>query len=787
MKILKKTLAVTLFAATAFMTTPVRTEAAPSRSCLFSRGQWVNTPLAQVKTGSFRISYDATAANSTVDAVTGLSSGSANSFSRLAAIVRFNPNGTLDAMNGSGYAASSVIRYSGGVKYHFILDVNVATHTYSAYVMMGSVQTAIGTGLAFRAEQAHVASLSNVGAMTAPGAHTICNIVLGSAAVAPAISSQPSNMAVKAGQTANFWIASTGTAPLTYQWKKNGAAIAGATSSNYTTAVTAMSDNAAQFTAVVTNSAGTATSKAAVLTVTAPVIAPSITSQPIAQSISAGQAATFSVASTGTAPMTYQWMRNGSAIGGSVSSSYTTALATSADNGAQFSVVVTNGAGSVSSTSALLTIKAAVPPPGCLLSSANWVNVPLTQVQSGSFRMQFDSTPAASNMDGVVGLSSKPAAAYTDLAAAVRFNPGGTIDARNGAAFAAATAISYTPGIVYHFILDINVAAHTYDAYVVINSVQTAIGSKLAFRTEQVAVASLGYLNGLAAIGSDKICNAAITAVPAIAPSITTQPVNTTVTPGQSTTFSVSASGTATLTYQWKKNGAAISGATSSKYTTAGTTAADNGAQFSVVVSNAAGSATSNNASLTVSASVILLLNSSSSSLNFGSVTVASSGTQSVSMTNMGNANVTISKAMVAGAGFNVTGAGGIILAPGQSTTVTSTFAPSASGAAAGSLVVSSNASNSPASISLTGMGVAPVNHTVTLNWSAAVSGVAGFNAYSSAISGGPYTKMTSSPLTSPSYTDSVQSGRTYYYVVTAVDASNQESGYSSEVSTIIP
>jgi fibronectin type 3 domain-containing protein len=85
-------------------------------------------------------------------------------------------------------------------------------------------------------------------------------------------------------------------------------------------------------------------------------------------------------------------------------------------------------------------------------------------------------------------------------------------------------------------------------------------------------------------------------------------------------------------------------------------------------------------------------------------------------------------------------------------------------------------------------MGVAAVNHTVTLSWSPAVSGVTGFNTYSSSTSGGPYTKLTFSPLTSPSYTDSsVQSGRTYFYVVTAVDASNQESGYSTEVAAVMP
>jgi fibronectin type 3 domain-containing protein len=143
---------------------------------------------------------------------------------------------------------------------------------------------------------------------------------------------------------------------------------------------------------------------------------------------------------------------------------------------------------------------------------------------------------------------------------------------------------------------------------------------------------------------------------------------------------------------------------------------------------------------------------------------------------------------MVAGAGFNATGANGMILSPGQSTTLTSTFAPSASGAAAGSISVSSNAANSPASISLSGTGVAAVNHSVALNWAPDASGTTGYNMYSSTVSGGPYTKLTSAPLPSTSYTDTtVQPGHTYYYVVTAVNSSSQESAYSGEVAALVP
>src|SRR5437667_10752307 len=84
------------------------------------------------------------------------------------------------------------------------------------------------------------------------------------------------------------------------------------------------------------------------------------------------------------------------------------------------------------------------------------------------------------------------------------------------------------------------------------------------------------------------------------APRIVVVPASQTVTMGQTASFSVTATGAAPLSYQWNKNGAAISGATSAAYTTPPTTSSDNGAQFVVVVSNVAGNVTSNAATLTV-------------------------------------------------------------------------------------------------------------------------------------------------------------------------------------------
>ena len=176
-------------------------------------------------------------------------------------------------------------------------------------------------------------------------------------------------------------------------------------------------------------------------------------------------------------------------------------------------------------------------------------------------------------------------------------------------------------------------------------------------------------------------------------------------------------------------------------------------------------------------------------SLSFGSVTDGSSSSQSFSVTNTGNSNVSITGVSATGSGFSIaSGGGALTLSPNQSTSVSVQFAPTVAGSASGTVNVASNASG-PASVALSGTGAAPqVNHTVALNWGASPSSVAGYNVYRSSVSGSSYAKVNSSPIGGVSYSDSnVQSGQTYYYVATSVDANGIESVYSNEVPAIVP
>ena len=127
-----------------------------------------------------------------------------------------------------------------------------------------------------------------------------------------------------------------------------------------------------------------------------------------------------------------------------------------------------------------------------------------------------------------------------------------------------------------------------------------------------------------------------------------------------------------------------------------------------------------------------------------------------------------------------------ISLFAGQSTAFNVFFAPATTGTLSGTVTVTSNASNSPTTIKLSGSGATSTVHSVTLSWTPSSTIFTGFDIYRGTTSGGPYTVINSS-LT-PSFTDTtVTSGQTYYYVVTEIDTSGDQSIYSDQASAVIP
>ena len=176
-------------------------------------------------------------------------------------------------------------------------------------------------------------------------------------------------------------------------------------------------------------------------------------------------------------------------------------------------------------------------------------------------------------------------------------------------------------------------------------------------------------------------------------------------------------------------------------------------------------------------------------SLGFGNVTVGTSLAKSGTLTATG-ASVTVSSASVTSPEFALGGISlPITIAAGTSAPFTVTFAPQASGTTSANLTFASNASTTPTVQSLSGSGTAPVAHSVALNWNASTStNVVGYNVYRGTISGGPYAQLNTALNAGTNDTDTaVQSGHTYYYVVTAVDSSGSESVFSSQVQAAIP
>jgi hypothetical protein len=182
-------------------------------------------------------------------------------------------------------------------------------------------------------------------------------------------------------------------------------------------------------------------------------------------------------------------------------------------------------------------------------------------------------------------------------------------------------------------------------------------------------------------------------------------------------------------------------------------------------------------------------LSFSTNTVSFGNVDTGTSSTQWVTVTDSGNSNVLISKIAASGAGYSLNGASvPVTLTPSQKLTFSVIFSPTVAGSVSGSVTIASNAAGSPGTISLSGSGVLSVPHTVNLAWTPSTSTVSDYNVYRSTTSGTGYTKLSGSPVSVVSYTDSsVVNGTTYYYVTTAVDSSGTESGYSNEAVAVIP
>lgn len=450
----------------------------------------------------------------------------------------------------------------------------------------------------------------------------------------PVIGTQPANATIVEGQSATFTVAATGNA-LSYQWKKDGVNVStgtGGTTASYTTPVTVdTSLNGSKYTVDVTNTGGTTTSAQATLTVNA-ATAITITAQPANKSILVGQTTTFSVTVTGSDPKTYQWQRNAGALlpggSGATAATYTIPPATAAEDGDAYRCIITNIKGAKTSTNATLTVGPAVP--------VGITTQPTNQTAFVGFTATFNVTASGSTpytyqwkLNGTTNVGTN-SPSYTTPVLVIGNNGDKysvVITNANGANTITSTQVTLTvnptppPTITAQPQNKSVVVGQTATFTVTATGVGTLsyqwkknhlgtvtnVGTNSASYTTPVTVLTDSgdtYTVVVTDAGVTTTSSAAtLTVTPLTPPTITVQPANRTVVVGFPATFSVTATSTAAITYQWYKNGALIAGATGTTYTTPATTLPDNGALYTVIATNSAGGTTSAPATLTVETS----------------------------------------------------------------------------------------------------------------------------------------------------------------------------------------
>ena len=457
----------------------------------------------------------------------------------------------------------------------------------------------------------------------------------------PTVTLQPAGVTVKEGETASFEAAATGIPTSTVKWEfssNSGAtwsAVSGGTSNRLSIVGVKSTFNGREYRATFKNTAGTATSEAALLTVQK---VPAVTKQPLAVTVEEGQNASFEASASGLPAPTVQWERSTDggaswgAIEGATASQLTLTSVSTSESGYQYRAVFTNPAGLALSSAATLTVRRA--PSITLQPSAQTVE----EGQSASFEAAASGFPApsvqwevsingGSSWSAITGATSSQLtitsaktsesghllrASFTNAAGkaqsssallsvqktpAITKQPSSlTLNEGQNATFEAGASGFPTPSVQWELSSD---GGATWSA------IEGAKATQLTVPAVSTAESGFEYRAVFHNAAGEATSSAATLTVHA-PPVLTLQPQSTTVEVGQSVSFEAAASGTPEPTLQWElstnsgSSWSAISGATTNQLTIAGTKTSESGYEYRAVFTNVSGKATSSVATLTV-------------------------------------------------------------------------------------------------------------------------------------------------------------------------------------------
>lgn len=444
----------------------------------------------------------------------------------------------------------------------------------------------------------------------------------------PTVTNMPGPLTVIVGNNLYIYPNVSGSSPMTYQWKKDGVAIAGATSYYYNSSNVTLA-SAGSYTLTVTNAAGIITSNPTVVTV---VDAISITANPTSQTVDAGTTVNLSVTAVGPGTLQYTWYKDGSSVSGATSSVLSLPKVTSAQSG-NYRVSIRNEyqGSTVDSSIATVVIKASPviidqPQPSVIATMGNSFSLYVGAAGAGPFTyrwykdgtaltstLRYSNTNVTSSSLYINGTLLSDAGTYS----VVISNAYGSVTSADSVV--AVSANPYGPSITMQpasqstlagsaLTLSVTAIGSTYSANVSYqwlkngSNIVGATGANYTILSVSASDAgdySVVVTNGYSSVTSN-IAHVTVGAA-ASGPVITQHPASQYAAIGDTATLTVAASGNPTPTYQWKKDGVSIAGATSATLTLSNVQASDAGS-YTAIASNVAGTATSAPAALTVGA-----------------------------------------------------------------------------------------------------------------------------------------------------------------------------------------